>query len=93
LSRAHPAEFAKTADRALPPEVEEKRQVSIAVVLNTDGKTLEEIAAFPVRPVGEPPRKALPETKPENEPMEHWYNSVSRKIERVEPSDNGEQED
>ena len=45
-------------------------------------------ANFPVRSVEESPTKAFAET--ENEPpMEHWYNPVTRKIERVEPIDNG----
>jgi hypothetical protein len=49
LERSFPAEFGRVAERPLP-EVEkasEEKQVSITVVLNTGGKSLEEITAFP----------------------------------------------
>ena len=73
------------------PEVKEKkREVSIAVVLNTGGKTLEEMATFSVRTIEEPPRKADPENEP---PMEMGYDRTTKRIVPVEPIDNGEHED
>ena len=93
LARIYPDEFARTAERPLLG-VEEKKQVSIAVVLNTGGKTLEELATFPVISAD-----ALPDTpaKPmDNEPMKNWYNPATRRVEPVEPVepiDNGGHED
>jgi hypothetical protein len=51
LERRFPGEYGRVAERPLPEiqKANEKKQVSIAVVLNTGGKTLQEFAAFPVR--------------------------------------------
>jgi hypothetical protein len=37
-------------------------------------------------------QKSEPKPKNDDEPMTHWYNPVSRKIELREPIDNGEHE-
>ena len=94
LERTHPERYGRVAERPLPTaeQTAAEKKVSIAVVLNTGGKSLEEVAHSPVRSVEEPPGKAFAET--ENEPpMEHWYNPVSRRIEPVEPIDNGMSQD
>jgi hypothetical protein len=46
LSRIYASEFAKTAERKIEPEQVPERKVSIAVVLNTGGKSLEQLAHF-----------------------------------------------
>jgi hypothetical protein len=60
LERRWPNEYGKVAERALPDVLAEPKRPSIAIVLNTGGKSLEELANFPV--VGEQP--ALPKAEP-----------------------------
>jgi hypothetical protein len=101
LERQFPHEFAPFERRPIPAEVEavEGKQVSIALVLNTDLKSLQEVAAFPVRSVEEPPGKALSETEHETEVEPVHYNRNTKRFEpierkpEIEPIDNGEHED
>ena len=48
LARIYPLEFARSAERPLPTVEPEPKKVSIALVLNTGGKTLEEVVNFPM---------------------------------------------
>jgi hypothetical protein len=60
LERRFPNEYGKTAERPLPNEPPpDEKKVSIAIVLDTGGKTLQEFATFPVIEGGE--LKALPD--------------------------------
>jgi hypothetical protein len=65
LEQQFPHEFAPFERRPIPAEVEavEGKQVSIQVVLNTGGKSLEEVAAFPALTPEEVAQKA-PEPEP-----------------------------
>jgi hypothetical protein len=46
LSRVYASEFAKTTERKIEREQAPDRKVSIAVVLNTGGKSLEQLAHY-----------------------------------------------
>jgi Bacteriophage Sf6, terminase small subunit-like len=63
LERRWPREYGKVVERQLPDEPEPKT-VSIAVVLNTGGKTLEELVDFPMID-DKPPSSPAPEPEEE----------------------------
>jgi len=52
LKRCWPREFGKTVERPLPGEPETK-QISVAFILETGGKTIEELTNFPVKSIEE----------------------------------------
>jgi hypothetical protein len=47
LERRFPAEFGRVDARPLP-EPEEKKKINVAFIVNTGGKSLQEVASFPV---------------------------------------------
>ena len=55
LERTFPLEFGRCAERDLPAEPE-KKKISVAVILNTNGKTLEEVTNFPIVDDLSPPK-------------------------------------
>ena len=64
LERTFPLEFGRCAERDLPADLE-KKKISVAVILNTNGKTLEEVTNFPVIGDLSPPKN---EAEPTDEP-------------------------
>jgi hypothetical protein len=55
LERTFPLEFGRCAERDLPADLE-KKKISVAVILNTGGKTLEEVTNFPIVDDLSPPK-------------------------------------
>jgi len=66
LARIYPLEFARSAERPLP--VEERKKFPIAILLTTNGKTIQEITNFPMiegdPPAPAPPKDELPTRRP-----------------------------
>ena len=67
LERCWPNEFGRSAERPLPTVEPEPKKVSIAVVLNTGGKTLEELVNFPMIE-SKPPSSPAPEPATDADP-------------------------
>ena len=63
LERQFPHEFAPYDRRPIPVEPEPEKKINVAFVVDTKGKTLEEVASFPVFTT----EQALPKPEPERE--------------------------
>jgi hypothetical protein len=76
LERQFPHEFAPYDRRPIPVEPEpEKKRINVAFVVETKGKSLEEVANFPVLTT----QQAMPEPEPERElPERTWDGDISR---------------
>jgi len=88
LSRIYPEEFARTADRPLPQEPQSKEPL-LKFVLNTGGKTLEELLDFPARCLkcstcGEPLQHDHANGSTSGRDDETRYNPVTGKVEPIE---------
>jgi hypothetical protein len=74
LERQFPHEFAPYDRRPIPVEPEPEKKINVAFVVDTKGKSLEEIAnSFPV--IRE---QAMPEPEPEPTAGELWDGDISR---------------
>lgn len=82
LERTAPAEFGRVEARPLP-EPEEKKKVSVAIILNSGGKTLEQLAHFPVRAEAAA-QIAGEQTSPESEPPESVFDGDISRLGPVE---------
>ena len=82
LERTAPGEFGRVEERPLPEPAEGEKKVSVAIVFNTGGKTLEQFADFPVRAVQAPAQ--IEQTSPESEPPESVFDGKISKLGCVE---------
>jgi hypothetical protein len=94
LERQFPREFAPYDRRPIPREESTSNVKFVATLPSGATADVDEIWKV-VRAQREAslPREQPETERMENEPMTHWYNPVSRKIELREPIDNGEHED
>ena len=79
LERRFPADFAPYDRRPIPVEPEPEKKISVAFVVDTKGKSLEEVASFPVLTT----RQAMPEPERELTAGELFDGNISR-LGRVE---------
>jgi len=79
LERQFPHEFAPYDRRPIPVEPEPEKKISVAFVVDTKGKSLEEVASFPVLTT----RQAMPEPERELTAGELFDGNISR-LGRVE---------
>jgi hypothetical protein len=63
LERQFPHEFAPYDRRPIPVEPEPEKKINVAFVVDTKGKSLEEVVSFPVLTT----QQAMPEPEPERE--------------------------
>jgi hypothetical protein len=77
LERQFPHEFAPYDRRPIPVEPEPEKKITVAFVVDTKGKTLQEVAAFPTEQAEpEPPLPEPEQAEPES--FHEWDGDVSR---------------
>jgi hypothetical protein len=78
LERQFPHEFAPYDRRPIPVEPEPlEKKINVAFIVDTKGKSLEEVASFPVLTPEEIAQKA-PEREPEPTPGELFHGNIGK---------------
>jgi hypothetical protein len=74
LNGQFPREFAPYDRRPIPVEPESEKKINVAFIVDTKGKSLEEVASFPVLAT----QQAMPEPEPEPTAGELFDGNISK---------------